>query len=67
MLCYRVRSRNRENVVAKPKSPSATAVISDWERRANATDAKVANLRALRLARDAVAVTIVLDDATKRS
>ncbi len=51
--------------MAKPKSSKAKAVISDWERRANATDMKVANLRALRLARDAGAGTIVLHDATK--
>jgi len=54
--------------MAKLSSTKRIAVIADWERRASATDMKVANLRALRLARDAVpAVTIVLDDATKGS
>jgi hypothetical protein len=53
--------------MTKLMSPKATAVISDWERRANATDRKVANLRALRLARDAVPMTIALDDDTKAS
>lgn len=51
--------------MAKPKSSKLTAVFSDCERRATAADVKVANLRALRLARDAVPVTVVLDDATK--
>jgi hypothetical protein len=53
--------------MAKQNSPKATALTSDWERRAHATDVKVANLRALRLARDAVAVTIILNDTTKNS
>ena len=53
--------------MAKPKGPKPTAVISDWERRANATDVKVANLRALRLARDAVSTAIVPDVGTKGS
>jgi hypothetical protein len=51
--------------MAKPKSPKATTVITDWERRAEATDVKVATLRALRLARDAAAVTIVLPNAAE--
>lgn len=53
--------------MAKRKSPKAIAVILDWERRANATDRKVANLKALRLSRDAVSTTIVLDDGTEGS
>ena len=51
--------------MAKQRSPKATAVIADWERRANATDVKVANLRALRLARDGVAVTIALPNGSE--